>query len=619
MIIHIVKPQTGMARNRIIRATIIVVTVMVATTTAWLMQAQARDAGRLFSASAILASPDGKLLYVASDRSPEVLVWNSQSHKQLRMITTSQPAHGIVLSQNSQKLYVAEGESDGVINTYDTRSGKRIASVLLGHIPMSPVIYNNGNMAAVCLRFQNELVLVDLGKSKIVSKIKCLREPVAVGVTPDGRMAVVANHLPTQAADANYVAAGVTLVDLRSRKVIKNVLLPNGSSGVRGLAVSPDGKFAYITHIIARYGMPTTQLDRGWMNTNALSVLDIAKRQYLNTVLLDDVNRGSANPWAVSVTADGKKLLVSSAGAQELTVIDRIALHRKLERCADPNGVPDDLAFLNGLRQRVTLKGNGPRVICVVGQNAFVANTFTQDIELYRLDLSALAGRWPLVKQTVMSQSRRGEMLFNDGTMCYENWQSCASCHPDSRADSLNWDLMNDGMGNPKNTRSMLLSHKTPPVMSLAVRDKAETAVRAGMKFIQFASRPGSDAKAIDSYLTGMQPVKSPYLQHGKLSASALRGKKLFTQAGCANCHSGPYYTNLKAYNVGTGVYNEANLKFDTSSLVEVWRTAPYLNDGSAADIMSVLTTHNKGDKHGMTSNLSKQQLGDLAEYVLSL
>ncbi len=601
------------------RATICVTIVAVVAMTLWLMQAQAGDGGRVFSASAMVASPDGKLLYVASDRSPEVVAWNSQSHKQARMITTSQPAHGITLSRDGQKLYVPEGESDGVLNTYDTRSGKRIASVLLGHTPMSPVTYANGKMMAVCLRFRNELALVDLGKSKLITRIRCLREPVVVGVTPDGRMAVVANHLPTQAADANSVAAGVTFVDLNTRKLIKNVLLPNGSSGVRGLAISPDGKFAYITHILARYGLPTTQLDRGWMNTNALSVIDIASRQFLNTVLLDDVNRGSANPWAVSVTADGKKLLVSSAGAQELTVIDRVALHRKLTECADPSVVPEDLAFMNGIRQRVTLKGNGPRVICVVGQNVYVANAFTQDLELFRIDKSALAGRWPLVKQTAMSQARRGEMLFNDGTMCFQNWQSCASCHPDSRVDGFNWDNMNDGMGNPKNTRSMLLSHKTPPVMSLAVRDNAEIAVRAGIKYIQFAARPESDAKAIDSYLSGMQPVRSPFLQRGKLSASAQRGKVLYAKAGCASCHSGMYYTDLKAYDVGTGVYREVGRKFDTSSLVEVWRTAPYLNDGSAADMMSVLTTHNKGDKHGMTSKLSKQQLGDLAEYVLSL
>jgi hypothetical protein len=36
--------------------------------------------------------------------------------------------------------------------------------------------------------------------------------------------------------------------------------------------------------------MPTTQLERGWMNTNALTILDLAGKKLLNTVLLDDVD-----------------------------------------------------------------------------------------------------------------------------------------------------------------------------------------------------------------------------------------------------------------------------------------------------------------------------------------
>jgi hypothetical protein len=35
--------------------------------------------------------------------------------------------------------------------------------------------------------------------------------------------------------------------------------------------------------------------------------------------------------------------------------------------------------------------------------------------------------------------------------------------------------------------------------------------------------------------------------------------------------------------------------------------------------MLEVLTTRNPGDKHGKTSNLTPQQLDDLAAYLLSL
>jgi hypothetical protein len=51
---------------------------------------------------------------------------------------------------------------------------------------------------------------------------------------------------------------------------------------------------------------------------------------------------------------------------------------------------------------------------------------------------------------------------------------------------------------------------------------------------------------------------------------------------------------------------------------VEIWRTAPYLYDGRAVTIEEVLTKYNPGDKHGATSKLSKGEISDWAEFVLS-
>jgi cytochrome c peroxidase len=211
-------------------------------------------------------------------------------------------------------------------------------------------------------------------------------------------------------------------------------------------------------------------------------------------------------------------------------------------------------------------------------------------------------------------------MLFNDARLCFQGWQSCASCHPsDGRVDALNWDLLNDGLGNPKNTKSMLLAHKTPPSMITGIRENAELAVRAGIRHIQFAVRPEEEAVAIDEYLKSLEPVPSPYLVNGKLSESAERGKKIFEKARCARCHEGSLYTDLKQHDVGTGQDLDKDRKFDTPTLIEVWRTAPYLYDGRSATMKEVLTIHNPDDRHGVTSNLSDNEIKDLAEFILSL
>ena len=114
--------------------------------------------------------------------------------------------------------------------------------------------------------------------------------------------------------------------------------------------------------------------------------------------------------------------------------------------------------------------------------------------------------------------------------------------------DGLNWDLLNDGIGNPKNCKSLLFAHETPPAMVSGIRGSAEVAVRAGFKHIQFSEISEENAKCVDAYLRALQPLPSPWLVNGSLSKNAVKGKSIFEREGCAECHSGMYYTDLKTY-----------------------------------------------------------------------
>ena len=79
-------------------------------------------------------------------------------------------------------------------------------------------------------------------------------------------------------------------------------------------------------------------------------------------------------------------------------------------------------------------------------------------------------------------------------------------------------------------------------------------------------------------------------------------------------------FTDLHPHDVGTrAAYDGPADKFYTPTLIEVWRTAPYLHTGSAGAIRDVLTTCNADGRHGDMSGLSSQEIDDLCEYVLSL
>ena len=140
------------------------------------------------------------------------------------------------------------------------------------------------------------------------------------------------------------------------------------------------------------------------------------------------------------------------------------------------------------------------------------------------------------------------------------------------------------------------------------------------IKFLLFTNQPPEVASAIDAYLKSLKHVPSAYLVDGKLSVAARRGEKLFHSAQCADCHVPGLYTDSRLHDVGTRAsYDETTGSFPTPTLVEVWRTAPYLHDGSAVTIRDVLATRNPSGKHGDVRHLTDQQISDLCEYVLSL
>ena len=579
----------------------------------------------------VLARGKGDTLYVAAATAKKVVVFDPKAEKVTGAIALPCPPSGMALSPDGERLYVTAASPSGEVYMVDTATHRATLLARVGHTPTSPVLSPDGKTLYLCNRFTNDVSVVDTSSGHTLGRIPVLREPAAAALTPDGSILVVANHLPAGRSDQDYVAAAVSLLDTGKKETLATIGLPNGSTDLQGLCLSPDGAYAYVTHILGRHQLPTAQLERGWMNTNALSIIDLERRRWLNTVLLDDVDLGAANPWDVQCAGDGRYLALSLSGTHELCLIEREGLHARLAKAAAEeqitavtkrsDDVPNDFSFLVPFKHRVKLQGQGPRGLAVVGEKCFVAEYFTDSIGVIDLGKghSEKARSVPLQASLPPSEVRRGEMLFHDARLCFQQWQSCASCHPGGgRADVLNWDLLNDGIGNPKNTRSLLLAHRTPPAMSLGIRATAEVAVRSGLRFILFAVRPQDEAAAIDRYLESLTPIPSPHLTDGKPGPGAVRGRQVFRDAGCSSCHSGPLYTSKQLYDVGTGLGADSKEAFDTPTLVEAWRTAPYLHDGRAATIRDVLTTHNPNDRHGRTTKLTDEQIADLAEFVLT-
>lgn len=76
---------------------------------------------------------------------------------------------------------------------------------------------------------------MDAAAGTVLNSWNVPREPVVLAVSPDGRKIWAAGHLPAGAADGDFTAAALTLVE--DGKAV-HFPLSNGTQGVRGMAIS---------------------------------------------------------------------------------------------------------------------------------------------------------------------------------------------------------------------------------------------------------------------------------------------------------------------------------------------------------------------------------------------
>ncbi len=578
------------------------------------------------SPSDIEVSKDGSVLYRACATGDRIQLFDVDNEK----VSTHFKVDGVrelVLSPDESRLYAVCGEFKGRLLEIDAKKGEIIRSFSAGHTPISPVVSADGKTIFFCNRFsradQKDVHAFDIASGKIRASAKAIREPITMKLSKDGKFLWVFNHLPLMEANREQVFASLNIYSSADLKSVARLDMPPGSFAIRDSALSNDGRYLFVTHTIGRFTVPTTHLDRGWINTSAVSIFDAIGQKYINTVLLDDTMQGAANPWGITVTDDDKWLCVNASGTHEVIAVDIKEMFKRIESADAPKEIVNDLAFLYGAKIRVKLDGEGPHAIVAKGDFVYVPMYFSDSVNIIEMwdDGPGAAIPLPLKEAQKPDLVRAGEMAFNDATFCYQHWQSCSSCHPDVRSDGTNWDLLNDGIGNPKQSRSLLYTHKTSPVMITGIRGSAEIAVTKGFSHIQFHQVTQERDDSVNEYLKSLEPTPSPYLaKDGSLTESAKRGKKIFNgKANCVNCHMPPYHGDRTKYSLGLGSDIDRDREFATPILIECWRTAPYMYDGRALSIRDVITVDNKNNSHGNTKDLAKQEVKDLAEYVNSL
>jgi cytochrome c peroxidase len=155
---------------------------------------------------------------------------------------------------------------------------------------------------------------------------------------------------------------------------------------------------------------------------------------------------------------------------------------------------------------------------------------------------------------------------------------------------------------------------------------------RLAVFFTRMAPFTPEQLSALDYYVTTIPRPPNRFRPLGApLTPAQRRGKENFERAmtndgrqipqelRCVNCHFPPYYTDRKLHDVGTKMPFDHTTKFDVPHLNNIYDSAPYLHNGMAATLEEIWTVYNPADRHGVTNDMTKDQLNDLVEFLKTI
>ncbi len=511
---------------------------------------------------AVVVSPDGKTLYVSDKTAGCVAILDTAAGQKVREVAIAGEPHGLALSTDGKTLYVAQRKANSIA-VVDTAQGAVTGEIPVGTWPVALALAENTQRLYCCNRGNHTVSVVDLAGGKEIRQIAVVRDPAFAAITADESRVVVANFMPCGAGTDTELSAEVSILDTAAMQQVARVKLPPGSTMAGGVWIDPAGKWAYVVHILGRFQLPITQLELGWVHTYALSIIHVATGTRLATVLLDDLTKGAADPWAVVGSADGKTLWISHRGVHEVSKLDVGRIHELLdgnipsEIAAAKDGLRDNIwvrikhdksqiaELTNDLTalyichaiRRVHSGGKGPTGLALspAGDKLYVANYYAGTVGVLDTAEAKLLGTIAVGDQPEPDAARRGEIYFHDATRCYQRWHSCASCHlDDGRIDGLPWDFMRDGIDNAKDVISLVNMPHTPPYNRRATRPTPRECIRTGVVGSHVIEPDPADVDDLLAYTLSLTAEPNPNLP--QFAAAAERGKLLFEgQADCAS------------------------------------------------------------------------------------
>ncbi len=502
---------------------------------------------------------------------------------------------------------------------------KPVASLRLGHEPRGIAISPDGKTAYVALTTANEIAVVDLSQLgdeqiEVVDRIAVGRWPRFLGLSQDGnRLAVGCTG-----------DGGVAVIDTRNRTQLFIEDFAGLNLGL--MQISADGKHVYFPWIVYRQNpITSTNIRRGWVIASRIARVQLDEQARREAISLDPEGKAIGDPHGIALSPDENTLVCTASGTHELLVYRLPGL--PFQDYGGPGDhINEDLLADRQRFDRIPLGGRPMAVrYSQRGEVVYIANYLLDAVQVVNVAERKLVRTIELSSEPESNSTsddtrslvRQGEAIFYDAQRSFDQWFSCHSCHYEGHTNAVAMDTLNDDRsGNFKTVLSLRGVADTGPWFWHGWSSDLEHSVKKSMIDTMLGEKPTDhDVHALTAFIKTLKWPSNPNRQHAEQAEQTLRGEAIFRseKAGCATCHSGPFYTDGQMHDVGTGESDDAFDGYNTPSLRGVFDRTKWIHDGRAASLEALLRgPHNPAQVTGL-GELTDEELKDLLQYIKTL
>jgi len=515
--------------------------------------------------------------------------------------------------------------TDGTIDhEYSAPYGSQPISSVSDGAHLYVALFNSGDILKINIDTKSTQSLSLVNLDERVSPLRLRPTPRGMALQ-NGRL-LVTRYI----SDAEYGEVyDIDTSDLTLSRVItvNKVIVPDDldhGTGIpnflKQIVFSEDGTRAYIPAI--KQNIESAAIDDDNTVRPMLVTLDLVNNVDLYTGTTDKFGThdydNKADPTGITYLVDGETQVVTFRGNEQILL--------------------RNLSQNTASQYSVEFAGTGaaPIAACSTLRHLYVKSFTDRSVTVF--DVSDYLDSGDIAIDSISFSTVENELLGAnelDGLQWFytakvpemgpEGYMSCASCHAEGSADWQNWDLsgMGEGMRNTlslngtggtrfgnlhwsQNFDEVQDFLKQVEILNGGVCLGSDELINSENscdtpRIFPNNENPlnvvttGRSTKIdnINAYIASLDKdslrESSNKRGDGSLRLVTSEGKRVFTEQGCASCHSGDAYRDGLAHNTGmtsAGVATQTR----TPTLIGLFESAPYLHDGRAETLADVFT-----------------------------